>query len=287
MEVIREADAYRERMVAARGNGATVGLVPTMGAFHPGHLSLMERARAENDLVAVSIFVNRLQFGPGEDFERYPRNEEADVTAAERQRADVAFVPTEEEMLGTGAGSEAAEVTVDPGPIGDRFEGASRPGHFRGVLQVVARLLSLTGRSRAYLGEKDFQQLFLVRSMVRDLAIDAEIVACPTVREPGGLALSSRNVHLDERELDVAGVLFEALADAAERVRTGARHPQVLVAEMAKTIAANEAVRLDYVAVVDEETFEEPVEIQRPSRAIVAAHVGSVRLIDNIRLDPA
>jgi pantoate--beta-alanine ligase len=155
------------------------------------------------------------------------------------------------------------------------------------VLQVVARLLALTGSSRACFGEKDFQQLYLVRSMARDLAIDAEIVACPTVREPGGLALSSRNAYLSERELDVAGVLFESLADAAERVRAGERDAQVLVAEMARTIAANDAVRVDYVAIVDEETFEEPREIDRPARALVAARVGSVRLIDNVRLDPS
>ena len=283
MEVIREAGAYRERTNAARADGASVGLVPTMGAFHAGHIALLDRARRENDVVAVSIFVNRLQFGEGEDFDRYPRNEEADLAAAERANVDVAFVPTDKEMLG----AEAPEVTVDPGSLADRFEGASRAGHFRGVLQVVARLLALTGRSRAYFGEKDFQQLHLVRSMVRDLAIDAEIVACPTVREPGGLALSSRNAYLSEQELDVAGVLFESLADAAERVRSGERDAQVLVAEMAKTIAANDAVRVDYVAIVDEETFEEPREIDRPARALVAARVGPVRLIDNVRLDPS
>jgi pantoate--beta-alanine ligase len=283
VEVIREADAYRERMNAARSNGASVGLVPTMGAFHAGHLALMERARGENDVVAVSIFVNRLQFGEGEDFERYPRNEEADLAAAERASVDVAFAPTDKEMLG----AEPAEITVDPGPLGDRFEGASRPGHFRGVLQVVARLLALTGRSRPYFGEKDFQQLHLVRSMVRDLAIDAEIVASPTVREPGGLALSSRNAYLSEHELDVAGVLFESLADAAERVRSGERDAHVVVAEIARTIAANDVVRVDYVAIVDEETLEESLEIDRPARALVAARVGSVRLIDNVRLDPS
>jgi pantoate--beta-alanine ligase len=283
VEVIREADAYHERMNATRSNGASVGLVPTMGAFHAGHLALMERARGENDVVAVSIFVNRLQFGEGEDFERYPRNEEADLAVAERANVDVAFAPTDREMLG----AEPAAITVDPGPLGDRFEGASRPGHFGGVLQVVARLLALTGRSRAYFGEKDFQQLHLVRSMVRDLAIDAEIVACPTVRELGGLALSSRNAYLSEHELDVAGVLFESLADAAERVRSGDREAHVLVAEIARTIAANDVVRVDYVAIVDEETFEEPREIDRPARALVAARIGSVRLIDNVRLDPS
>jgi pantoate--beta-alanine ligase len=283
VEVIRDAKAYRERLDAARSQGAAVGLVPTMGAFHAGHLALMEHARTENDLSVVSIFVNRLQFAEGEDFERYPRNEDADLAAAERAGVDVAFAPSEEEMLGV----QPPEVTVDPGPVGDRFEGASRPGHFRGVLTVVARLLSLTGRTRAYLGEKDFQQLHLIRSLVRDLAIDAEIVACPTVREPGGLALSSRNAYLAAKQRDAAGVLFESLADAAERVRNGERDARKLVAEIAKMIASHEGVRLDYVAIVDERTFEEPDEIARPARALVAARVGETRLIDNLRLDPA
>jgi pantoate--beta-alanine ligase len=283
VEVIRDAKAYRERLDAARSQGAAVGLVPTMGAFHAGHLALIERARAENDLSVVSIFVNRLQFAEGEDFERYPRNEDADLAAAERAGVDVAFAPSEEEMLGV----QPPEVTVDPGPVGDRFEGASRPGHFRGVLTVVARLLSLTGRTRAYLGEKDFQQLHLIRSLVRDLAIDAEIVACATVREPGGLALSSRNAYLAAEQRDAAGVLFESLADAAERVRNGERDARKLVAEIAKMIASHEGVRLDYVAIVDEETFEEPARIDRPARALVAARVGDTRLIDNLRLDPS
>jgi len=283
VEVIRDAKAYRERLDAARSKGSAVGLVPTMGAFHGGHLALMERARSEDDLSVVSIFVNRLQFGSGEDFERYPRNEDADLAAAERAGIDVAFAPSEKEMLG----AQPPEVTVDPGPVGDRFEGASRPGHFRGVLTVVARLLSLTGRTRAYFGEKDFQQLYLIRSMVRDLATDAEIVACSTVREPGGLALSSRNAYLAAEQRDAAGVLFESLADAAERVRNGERDARKLVAEIAKTIASHEGVRLDYVAIVEEETFQEPARISRAARALVAARLGATRLIDNLRLDPS
>jgi pantoate--beta-alanine ligase len=283
MEVIRGAEPYRKRLDDARAGNSTVGLVPTMGAFHAGHIALMERARQENDLSVVSIFVNPLQFGQGEDFERYPRTEDADLVGAERAGMDVAFVPTEKEMLGAGP----PEVSVDPGPIGDRFEGASRPGHFRGVLTIVARLLAITGRCRAFFGEKDFQQVYLVRSMVRDLAIDAEIVACATVREPGGLALSSRNGYLSERELDAAGVLFEALADAAEAVRTGERDAAKLVADMARTLGAEETVRIDYVTVVDEETFGEVREIERPARALVAARIGETRLIDNLRLDPS
>ncbi len=281
MEVIREVEAFRKRTSAARADGASVGLVPTMGAFHAGHMGLIERARKENDLLAVSIFVNPLQFAAGEDFEHYPRNEEEDLAKADQGRADVAFVPSKEEMLGA---SDLA-VTVDPGPLGDLYEGASRSGHFKGVLTVVARLFSLTGPSRAYFGEKDFQQLKLIRRMVGDLAIDADVVAVPTVREPGGLALSSRNLYLSEEERDVAGSLFEALADAAERARNGERSAAVLVAEMARTIASHDIVSLDYATIVDDETFEEVERLERPARALVAARVGGTRLIDNLRLE--
>jgi pantoate--beta-alanine ligase len=281
MEVIREADAFRKRTNAARGDGKTIGLVPTMGAFHAGHLSLMERARNESDLLAVSLFVNPLQFAAGEDFERYPRDEARDLAQAEGTGADVAFVPSKEEMLG----SSDPMVTVDPGPLGERYEGASRPGHFEGVLTVVARLFAMAGPSTAYFGEKDYQQLFLVRAMVRDLAIDVHVVASPTVRETGGLALSSRNAYLSEREHDVAGCLFEALADAAERARRGETDAAILRAEMARTIASHEEAGLDYSAIVDEETFEELALIDGTARALVAARFGATRLIDNLRLE--
>jgi pantoate--beta-alanine ligase len=282
MEVIREAEAFRKRTAAARADGASVGFVPTMGAFHAGHLALIERARRENDLLALSIFVNPLQFAAGEDFEHYPRNEEQDLAQAEAAGVDAVFAPPKEEMLGAGD----LEVTVDPGPLGDLYEGASRSGHFKGVLTVVARLFSLTGPSRAYFGEKDVQQLQLIRRMVRDLAIDVDVAAVPTVREPGGLALSSRNAYLSEEEHDVAGSLFEALADAAERARQGERNAAVLRAEMARTIAAHGMTRLDYAAIVDEESFEEVDTLKNPARALVAARIGATRLIDNLRLEP-
>jgi pantoate--beta-alanine ligase len=282
MEVIREAEAFRKRTAAARADGASVGFVPTMGAFHAGHLALIERARRENDLLALSIFVNPLQFAAGEDFEHYPRNEEQDLAQAEAAGVDAVFAPPKEEMLGAGD----LEVTVDPGPLGDLYEGASRSGHFKGVLTVVARLFSLAGPSRAYFGEKDVQQLQLIRRMVRDLAIDVDVAAVPTVREPGGLALSSRNAYLSEEEHDVAGSLFEALADAAERARQGERNAAVLRAEMARTIAAHGMTRLDYAAIVDEESFEEVDTLKNPARALVAARIGATRLIDNLRLEP-
>ena len=280
VEVLRTVGAFRAACDAGRDAGRTVGFVPTMGALHEGHAALIRRARAERDLVAVSIFVNPLQFGPHEDLARYPRDEEGDLAACERLGVDLAFVPSVEEMYPEGE----PEVTVDPGPAGARLEGGSRPGHFRGVLTVVAKLLHAAGPCAAYFGEKDAQQLFLVRRMVRDLAFPVEVVAVPTVREPDGLALSSRNRYLSPEERRAAGCLFLGLAQAAELARKGERDAAVLVAAMAREVGATPGVRLDYAAVVDEATFEEVREIAGPARALVAAWVGSTRLIDNLPL---
>ncbi|MBI4261163.1 MAG: pantoate--beta-alanine ligase, partial [Actinobacteria bacterium] len=191
MDVIREAAAFREACDAARRAG-TVGFVPTMGSFHEGHRSLFRRARAEADHVAVSIFVNPLQFGPGEDLAAYPRDLDRDLAGAGAEGVDTVFAPGGEEMWPGGP----PEATVDPGPLGDRLEGASRPGHFRGVATVVAKLLHLVGPCRAVLGEKDAQQVAVVRRMVRDLGFPVEVVGCPTIREEDGLAMSSRNAYL-------------------------------------------------------------------------------------------
>jgi pantoate--beta-alanine ligase len=257
-----------------------VGLVPTMGAFHEGHRSLIRRAGAETDIVVVTVFVNPLQFEDPRDLERYPRDEDEDLRQAEELGADVVFAPPLEEMYP----SDDPEVTVDPGPLGERFEGASRPAHFRGVATVVAKLFHAVGPGRAYFGEKDAQQLAVIRAMVRDLAFPVELVPCPTVREMDGLALSSRNRLLTPAQREAAGCLFLALSEAAERVRGGERDASVLVAAMAREIGATSEARLDYAAVVDEETFEEVRTLERPARAIVAARFGPVRLIDNLRL---
>lgn len=280
MEVIRTGSAVRERCDAARADGATVGLVPTMGAFHEGHLSLIRRAREQRDTVVVSIFVNPLQFGPAEDLATYPRDEARDLELAEGLGVDVVFAPGVEEMEPSGP----PQVTVDPGPLGERLEGASRPGHLRGVATVVARLFNLVGPSSAYFGEKDAQQLAVIRGMVRDLRFPIDLVACPTVREPDGLAMSSRNVNLSGEEREAAGCLFLALAEGAELARGGERDAAKLVAVMAREIGATPLARLDYAAVVDEETFEEVREIRNPARAVVAARFGSTRLIDNLAL---
>jgi pantoate--beta-alanine ligase len=251
-----------------------------MGALHEAHASLLRRARGETGFIVLSIFVNPLQFGPSEDLAAYPRRMEEDMAMAEALGCDLVFAPSEADMYPNGR----PEITIDPGPLGRRLEGASRPGHFAGVLTVVIKLLDMIGPSRAYFGEKDAQQLALVGRMVRDLDLPIEVVPCPTVRTPDGLALSSRNAYLSEDERRAAPVLFEALSSAADSVRQGERRGDVLRAEMARRIGAERAARLDYVAIVDDETWEEAATVERPSRALVAARVGRTRLIDNLLL---
>jgi pantoate--beta-alanine ligase len=260
-----------------------VGFVPTMGAFHEGHRSLMRRAKDERDVTVVSIFVNPLQFGDARDLETYPRDEEADLAAADREGVDLVFAPSVDEMY---AGGEP-EVTVDPGPLGERFEGASRPGHFRGVATVVAKLFAAVGPCAAYFGEKDAQQLAVVRRMVRDLSLPVEVRCGPVVREPDGLALSSRNRLLSPEQREAATCLFLALSEAAELARAGERDVGRLVAAMAREIGATPQARIDYVAVVDDDTFEELPAIAGPARALVAARFGRVRLIDTLLLPTA
>jgi pantoate--beta-alanine ligase len=280
VEVIRTIAEVLAACDAARAEGRTVGLVPTMGAFHEGHRSLMRRARAESDLAVVSIFVNPTQFDDPEDLAAYPRDEGRDLADAEALGMDVAFAPAAEEMYPQGE----PQVTVDPGPLGDLLEGAARPGHFRGVLTVVAKLFHAVGACRAYFGEKDAQQLALVRAMAHDLSFPVEVVPCPTVREPDGLAMSSRNARLTPEEREAAGCLFLALAEAAELARGGERDAARLVAVMAREIGGTAHARLGYAAVVDAETFREVRTIERPARALVAARFGEVRLIDNLLL---
>jgi pantoate--beta-alanine ligase len=251
-----------------------------MGYLHEGHLTLVDEARRRADVVVMTIFVNPLQFGPGEDLSRYPRDEDRDLSMARELGVDVAFAPSVEEIYPAGP----PEVTVDPGQLGERLEGARRPGHFRGVATVVAKLFDVVGPSTAYFGEKDAQQLAVVRRMVRDLSLPIEVVGCPTVREPDGLATSSRNVYLAPEQREAAGCLFLALSEAAEMARDGERDAATLVAAMAREIGATPEARIDYAAVVDQETFEEVGTITGPARALVAARFGETRLIDNLLL---
>ncbi len=280
MELIRTAAGFAAAVDGRRRAIGHVGLVPTMGALHEGHTSLIRRSRAEQPVVAVSIFVNPFQFAPGEDLERYPRDEERDLALCEGLGVDMVWTPTVEEFYPP----EETVPSPDPGPSGDILEGAHRPGHFAGVLKAVYRLFDVVGPCAAYFGEKDAQQLFLVERMVRDRDLPVEIVPCPTVRESDGLARSSRNASLAPEERQQAGCLFLALSEAAELARSGERDAAVLIAAMAREIGATPLAALDYAAVVDEATFEPIQTIAGPARALVAARFPSARLIDNLRL---
>ncbi len=282
MDVIDRAEALRAVTDAARAGGDVVGLVPTMGALHAGHVSLIRRARDERRTVVVSIFVNPRQFSDPADLERYPREEDRDLALCDRLGVDVVWAPDVDEVYPPGVD---LPVPV-PGPAGSVFEGASRPGHFEGVLTLVHRLFEVTGPCAAYFGEKDAQQLFLVRRMVRLDRLPVEVVGCPTVRERDGLASSSRNDLLSPEEREQAGCLFLALSEAAAMARSGERDANMLVAAMAREIGATPLARLDYAAVIDDRTFERIGSIDPgvSPRALVAAEFPSARLIDNLRL---
>ncbi len=254
-----------------------------MGSLHEGHASLIRRAKDETARVVVSIFVNPAQFAPGEDLATYPRDEEGDLEICSRLGVDVVWAPSEDEVYPPGV----ALAEPDPGPIGETFEGAARPGHLRGVLRVVHRLFDVTGPCRAYFGEKDAQQLFVVRRMVAEMGLPVTIVGCPTVRESDGLAFSSRNARLGPEEREQAGCLFLALTEAAALARAGETDAAILVAAMGREIGATPLARLDYAAVVDDTTFEPVAHVDVPARAIVAARFPSARLIDNLRLPEA
>jgi pantoate--beta-alanine ligase len=280
VEVTGDRLGFREACDGARMEGNLLGFVPTMGSLHDGHLSLFARAREECDVVVASIFVNPLQFGPKEDLAAYPRDLERDLLLLEKEGVDIAFTPDEDEMYPGGR----PEVLVEPGPLGDVLEGASRPGHFRGVCTVVAKLFGIVGHGRAYFGEKDAQQLAVIRRMVLGLDMPVEVVGCQTVREEDGLAMSSRNAYLSQDERAAATCLYEALARAAWLVEGGERDTNVLKAEMAKRIGAEPLARLDYVAIVDDERFAEVDRLDGAARALVAARIGNTRLIDNLRI---
>ena len=281
MDVVETAAACREPLDRARATGRVVGLVPTMGALHDGHVSLVARARAECDVVAVSIFVNPLQFGDPEDIARYPRTLERDLLVCAGAGADLAFVPPVTEMYPSWP--EPPATTVSVRGVSDRWEGASRPGHFDGVATVVSKLFSIAGPCRAYFGLKDFQQLAVVRRMVRDLCLPVEVVGCPIVRESDGLALSSRNVRLSDTERRAAAVLSASLAAGRAAVAAGERSGAAVARVMRAAAAGEPLVDVDYAVAVDAVSLEEAAAIDDAAavRLLVAAQVGPVRLIDN------
>jgi pantoate--beta-alanine ligase len=280
VRVITTARGFSDALEAERALGRRVGLVPTMGALHAGHRSLVARAAVECDTVAVTVFVNPLQFTVAEDLAHYPRDLDGDVDQAAASGAAIVFAPAVQEMYPGFPAPVATSVHVDA--VGDVLEGVSRPGHFDGVATVVAKLCSLAGRSRVYFGEKDFQQLAVVRRMVADLSLPVEIVACPTVREDDGLALSSRNVRLSDEGRRAAVALHRALEAGVEAIGAGERDPVRVGAVMGAVLGAEAEVVPDYAVAVDAATLAAPVQLSGEVRLLVAASVGPVRLIDNV-----
>ena len=260
----------------------TLGLVPTMGALHQGHLSLVRAAKAQCDAVAVSIFVNPTQFGPNEDFSKYPRTFERDCALLDKEHVDLLFAPSVEEMYPQNT---VTSVTVEG--LSEKLDGRSRPGHFRGVTTVVAKLFHIVEPDKAFFGQKDAAQAAIIRRMVRDLNLPVEIVVCPIVREPDGLAMSSRNAYLDPQQRKSALVLRRSLEEIEELFKQGERSLEKLIASGKQTLLTEPSVRLDYLEIVDPDSLDPVTEISRPTLVAVAAYVGTTRLIDNVVLEPA
>lgn len=282
MQVFSTKTDFREHLTAVRVLGRTVGLVPTMGALHDGHLSLLRAAAAECDVVALTIFVNPLQFGAGEDLSAYPRPIERDLELAEAAGADVVFTPSTEEMY-----PEPTLTTVRVAQLTEGLEGASRPTHFDGVSTVVTKLFNIAGPCRAYFGEKDFQQLAVVRRMVSDLDLPVTVIGCPIVREVDGLAMSSRNVYLSAAEREAATVLNRALRAGAAMIAAGEQDPNVVEAHMGSIIESEPLAELDYAVVVHPESLLTPAQLISGSRVqlLLVAKVGTPRLLDNLAVD--
>jgi pantoate--beta-alanine ligase len=272
--VIKSPEEMQRRAKALSGEGKSIGFVPTMGALHAGHRSLIERAAEENDVVVVSIYVNPTQFGIGEDFERYPRPFDADLEICGEAGADIIFAP---ETLY----DPDSRTFVEVGEIGDVLCGISRPGHFRGVATVVTKLLNIVRPTNAYFGKKDAQQLVVIRTIVRDLNLGCEVIACEIVREPDGLALSSRNRYLSPSERRQALALSKSLAYCKQRIEMGERDAMKLMEGMAEILEQQPNLEIDYVALVDAETLVDLKMLQGDVLVAVAAKVGVTRLIDN------
>lgn len=273
VQVVRSREELRK---ALEGAPRPIGLVPTMGWLHEGHRALIERARAENATTVVSIFVNPRQFGDPADLEQYPRNEARDIAISAEEGADLVFAPTVDEVYPPGF-----DTTVQVGAVSRPLEGAARPGHFDGVATVVAILFGLVGAERAYFGQKDAQQLLVIRRMATDLALPTEVIAHPTVREPDGLAMSSRNVHLSLPERAAAPVVRRALLAGRARWDAGERSVEALRTAMQKVLGDEPLANPEYVSVADAETLEELTLIDGPALLSLAVRFGSTRLIDN------
>ena len=276
MKVIEAIDGMKRlRQQLAK----SVGFVPTMGYFHEGHLTLVRQARAENPSVVVSIFVNPTQFGPHEDFNSYPRDPQRDLAMLEKEQVDIVFMPSVAEMYPPQLSS-----WVEVGKVTEKLEGASRPGHFRGVTTVVAKLFNIVQPNKAYFGQKDAQQLVVIKKMVADLNMNLEIVAVPTAREPDGLAMSSRNTYLNPEERKAAVVLYQALSLAQKLWSQGEKDAERLRQEMKAFIQKQPLADIDYISIADAETLDELDTVSPPALVSLAVRIGKTRLIDNVVL---
>jgi pantoate--beta-alanine ligase len=271
----------KESARQARANGGILGLVPTMGALHAGHLALIERARRECSSVVVSIFVNPKQFGPNEDLGKYPRTWDADIAKLTAAKVDVVFAPEAAEVYPSGF---RTYVSVEG--LSERLEGRSRPGHFRGVSTVVLKLLEIVQPAFAYFGRKDAQQVRIISQMARDLNLDGEIVVCPITRESDGLALSSRNAYLNSEQRRAAAVLHRALESARQELSAGVRDALQLQTVLRRSLQSEPLATVDYAEIVDADTFEPVTRVSRPCYVLLAVQIGKTRLIDNLYVEP-
>lgn len=281
MKSLATVPSLRSEIALARSNGASVGFVPTMGFLHEGHLSLAEAARKECDLVVMSIFVNPLQFGPGEDFDRYPKDLQRDHDLALEAGVDLLFHPETKEMYPRGE----IQTRVEVGTIGEVAEGRYRPGHFAGVATVCTKLFFIVGADIAYFGRKDAQQLAVIRQIVSDLDLPIRIVACETLREPDGLAMSSRNKYLSPKQREQAPALYRGLQAAERLARNGEVRSDSLESAVTQVVTGSPGLELQYVEVVDPDTFERMPEVRGPAIIAAAVFAGQTRLIDNIAID--
>ncbi len=282
MQVVRTVDAIRELVSAARADGCSIGLVPTMGALHHAHVSLMDAARRDCDFTVVSVFVNPTQFGPNEDYERYPRDEAADLSTCRSAGVDAVFLPAVGEMY-----APEAVTAVRVAGLTSGLCGAFRPGHFDGVATVVAKLLNIVQPDRAYFGEKDAQQLAVIRRVVIDLDMPTEVVGCPTVREESGLAVSSRNAYLSSAERVRAQSLYAALQAGRARILSGERDAESVIGTMRSVIDPAGSAKVDYVSIVEPATMQPVARIEDPVLLALAVRIGGTRLIDNLTVDPS
>ena len=280
MEIAKTIESVRNLVKAARSQGKKIGLVPTMGALHIGHISLIEAAVKRCEFVVVSIFVNPTQFGPGEDFEKYPRPLDADLEICKKEGVDVVFAPTQEQMYRS---ENLTWVNVEK--LTEQLCGQFRPGHFRGVTTVCAKLFNIVEPDIAFFGQKDGQQAIVIKRMVADLNMPLEIAICPTIREPDGLAVSSRNKYLTEQQKKDATLIYKSLQKCREMIDAGVTDSETIIAEMRKILSQVPSTNIEYISIVDAETLQTIDHIVRQVLAAVAVKIGSARLIDNILVD--